>query len=442
VTPLSARRETQRRAAVALLSLVVVVGGLGAAVFVLGGRSPLGNAIETLNSAQGSLDLARRDINRVIGPGIDLVANDPPQATRLLNEALTAIEAASRGGIPSATTGPIRAQIVAAIDRLYRMNDVVSEPVFGFSANAAADLGTIVRGPDGAPFVLDHKTQAVYRIDLAAKRASAVFRQGSSAAGRKEGAPKLLAVGGRDLLIVDDKNVVWRWRPANSSGRGTLTRFPSGVAGSAEWGNDIIAVGTFIRDADANLYNLYVLDPSEQQILAYAPAADGSGYPTSPNDRLSAPRDLSHVTDMYIDGDIWIVDGGQIKRIFNLKIDDWEAASPGDDVLRGEPSYRLMASATARREGTVYAYDPTNQRVVAVSKLNGTFQQQYRLAGGDAGWQDLRGWYVEQGVAGEPDALVWISKDAIHRVVLEATTAAPQGSGAPASAGASPGASR
>src|SRR5437867_1559822 len=43
VTPLSARREMQRRAAVALLSMVVVVGGLGAAVFVLGGRQPLGS---------------------------------------------------------------------------------------------------------------------------------------------------------------------------------------------------------------------------------------------------------------------------------------------------------------------------------------------------------------------------------------------------------------
>jgi hypothetical protein len=144
---------------------------------------------------------------------------------------------------------------------------------------------------------------------------------------------------------------------------------------------------------------------------------------------------------MYIDGDIWIVDGGEIKRVANLKIDDWEAASPGDDVLRGEPSYRLIASAAPRREGTIYAYDPKNRRVVAVSKLNGTFQQQYRLAGNDAGWQDLRGWYVEPNVAGEPDALVWISKDAVHRVVLEAATTAP-GASPGASAGASPRASR
>ena len=442
VTPLSARREMQRRAAVAFLALVVVVGGLGAAVFVLGGRQSPGAAIASHDSAQGALDLARRNIGRVVGPGIDLVTNDPKQAERLLTEAYTAIETAGRGGIPAATTGPIRAQIVAAMDRLYRMADVVSAPAFAFPDDSKVDLGAMVRGPDGAPFVLDNKSGTVYRIDVAGNRATVIFRQGNTAAGRKEGAPKLLAVGGRDLLILDDKNVVWRWRPANTSGKGTLNRFPSGVSGSAEWGDDIIAIGTFIRDPEANLYNLYVIDPSAQQILAYSPAAAGDGFPTRPNARLSTPRDLTGVTDMYIDGDIWIVDGGQIKRIVNLKIDEWEGASPGDRVLRGDPVFRLMTSASARREGTVYGLDPGHLRVIAFSKLNGTYLQQFRLAGGAEGWADLRGWYVEPGVGGEPDTLVWISKGAVHRAILEATTTAPAGSAGPGSSEPSPGASQ
>ena len=40
VTPLASRRETQRRAALALLALVVVVGGLGLAVYAFGGNTP------------------------------------------------------------------------------------------------------------------------------------------------------------------------------------------------------------------------------------------------------------------------------------------------------------------------------------------------------------------------------------------------------------------
>ena len=441
VTPLSARREMQRRAAVALLSLVVVVGGLGAAVFVLGGRQPIGPAIATLDSAQGSLDLARRDINRVIGPGIDLVANDPAQAERLLNEALNAIETASKGGIPASTTGPIRDQIVAAIDRLYKMTDVASRALFTFPADSKVDLETLVRGPDGAPFVIDRKAQTVYRIDLSGKRATVIFRAGAKVTGGTEAAPHLLGVGGRDLLMVDAKNVVWRWRPANASGKGTINRVR--VNGAAEWGDDVLAIGTFIRDAEANLYNLYVIDPSEQQILAYSPAADGSGFPTNPTPRLSAPRDVSHITDLYIDGDIWVADGGQLLRLVGGKAEGWEAATPGDETLRGDPAYRLITSGSARREGTIYGFDPLNQRVVALSKVNGAYIQQYRLAGGDDGWSDLRGWYVEPGVGGEPDALVWISKDTVHRAVLQATASAPEGSGTPEeTGGASPGASR
>jgi len=241
--------------------------------------------------------------------------------------------------------------------------------------------------------------------------------------------------------MVDAKNVVWRWRPANSSGKGTINKVR--VNGAAEWGDDVIAVGTFIRDADANLYNLYVVDPSEQQIMAYSPAADGSGFPTSPQPRLSAPRDVSHITDLYIDGDIWVADGGQLLRLVGGKAEGWEAATPGDETLRGDPAYKLIASGSARREGTIYGYDPKNQRVVALSKANGSYIAQYRLEGGDAGWGDLRDWYVEPGVGGEPDSLVWISKNTVHRAVLQATNQAPEGSGGPEeTGGASPGASR
>jgi hypothetical protein len=439
VTPLSARREMQRRAAVALLSLVVVVGGLGAAVFVLGGRPPTGSAIATLESAQSLLATARRNLNRVIGPGIDLVVNDPRRAEELLTEAYTALDGAGKGGIPTTTTGPLRTQIVAALDRLYKMVDVVSAPVFTFPEDPAVDLQALVRGPDGAPFVLDPATATVYRIDVANGKAAAIFREGNRAAGATQAAPKLLSVGGRDLLMVDAKNVVWRWRPANTAGKGTITRVR--VSGATEWGDDIRAIGTFVRDSEANLYNLYVVDPSAQQILRYSPAADGSGFPAQPNNWLSAPRDVSRITALYIDGDIWLADGGRVLRVVNGNSAGWEATAPDDEVLRTKPAYRLLASGAERRLGTIYGFDPANRRVVALTKANGTFLEQYRLAGGATGWSDLRDWYIEPGAEGEPDRLVWIGANAVHRVVLEASTSAPASPGA-SGAPASPGASR
>ncbi len=269
VTPLSARREMQRRAAVALLSLVVVVGGLGAAVFVLGGGRTPGPAIQTFQSAQAQLDKAESNFERVIGPGIDLVVNDPRRAEELLTEAYTSVVAAGRGGIPTGTTEPLRVKIVGALDRLYKMVDVVSKVVFAFPEEPVVDLRGLLLGPDGAPFVLDQATASVYRIDLANGKAAAIFREGNKAAGATQGKPRLLTVGGRDLLMVDDKNVIWRWRPANNTGKGTITRVR--VSGATEWGDDISAIGTFLRDRDANLYNFYVVDPSAQQVLRYSP---------------------------------------------------------------------------------------------------------------------------------------------------------------------------
>jgi hypothetical protein len=443
VTPLSARRETQRRAAVALLSLVVVVGGLGAAVFVLGGRQPTGSAIATLDSAQGAITLARNNLNRVIAPGVDLVINDPRRAETLLTEAYTALQGAARAGIPATTVGPLQGQVVAALDRLYKMVDVVSAPLFTFPEKPPLDLRAIVHGPDGAPFVLDAATKSVYRIDLNAGKATAIFKEGLKAAGATQAAPRLLAVGGRDLLIVDTRNVVWRWRPANSTGKGTYTHVRT--SGATEWGNDVLAIGTFIRDPEANLYNLYVVDPSQEQVLRYSPASGDGSFPNPPNKYLSAARDVSGVTSMFIDGDIWLADGGEILRLVNGNSAGWSATAPGDAVLRSEPAYRLITSGADRRQGTLYGFDAPNRRVVALSKVNGSYLAQYRLSGGVTSWGDLRGWYVEPGLTGEPDAIIWINGKGLQRALLQATISSPEASpgasGAPgpsASGGAAP----
>ena len=428
VTPLSARRETQRRAAMALLSLVVVVGGLGAAVFVLGGKGPSGPAIESHDTAQAALETARDNLARVIGPGIDLVVADPDRAENLLSEAYTAIQRAGQSGIPASTTVPVRNQITVQLDRLYGMVNVTTAPLFAFPEDPAVDLKAIVRGPDGAPFVLDAATKSVYRIDLANKKTNVIFREGNSAAGRKQAAPKLLAVGGRDLLILDQKNVVWRWRPANLTGKGTLNRFPSGVNGASEWGDDILAIGTFIRDTEANLYNMYVVDPSAEQILRYSPAADGGGFPNQPNKWLSAPRDIGDITSMYIDGDMWLADGGTLLRLVNGNAAGWSAAPPGDEVLRDEPAYRLIGAGTERRQGTIYGLDEPNGRIIALSKVSGAFQGQFRLSGGATSWNDMRGFYVIAGTDTKPDELIWLDKTGIHRVVL-GTATAPEPSG-------------
>ena len=67
VTPLASRRETQRRAALAVLALVMVVGGLGLGVYAFGGQGQQ-RAISSVNAGQAALDVAKANLAKVSGP--------------------------------------------------------------------------------------------------------------------------------------------------------------------------------------------------------------------------------------------------------------------------------------------------------------------------------------------------------------------------------------
>lgn len=435
VTPMGTRRETQRRAAVAILVLVAVAGSLGLAVSLLGARPAPGPAIASAEIGQQALDLARKNLERVFGPGVNLVANDPKTAEKLLSDTLDQLDIARTAGITPVVIAPLRTRAVGGLDQLYGVIEVTPIETFTFPAEVGVDLKGLVRGPDGAPYVLDPKTATVYRINLTDLTAVAIFREGTKAAGSTEAAPRLLTMGGPDLLVLDAKNVLWRWRPADAKGRGTTTKVK--VTGAAEWGDDVLALGTFLHVPAAGLYNLYIVDPSEQEILAYAPAADGSGFPGAPSKRLTTPRAVDGVTSLFIDGDIWIADSGAILRVVSGTSDGWAAEALPDGKLRPAPSFSAVMSGSDRRAGRIYGYDRPNARLVAFAKAKGGYLEQYRLALGSKAWDDVRGWYVEPGLADAADAVVWISATGLHRAVLASATsqvapsASPGGSGSP-----------
>ena len=432
VTPLASRRETQRRAALAVLALVLVVGGLGLGVYVFGGNGSPIEAISSVNAGQRAIDAATADLAKVSGAGIDLVADDPHQALQLLTDAYHQLDAAQAANVGATVVAPLRARTLAGLDRLYGVVPVKSTTVFTFKAADGAppiDLRSMVRGPDGVPYVIDRSTKAVYRVDLKTHKATVVARSGQKASATTVSTPRFLAVGGPDLLILDAKNVLWRWRPADTKGNGTLARV--NVKGSTSWGSDIMGIATFLRDESRGLYNLYVVDPSEQQISAYSPAADGSGFPAAPTAWLATARDVSGMTSIYVDGDLFAADGGTLVRFVSGKNDGWDAVAPDDTLLRPAPTYSIVSGGTDRRTGNLYAFDRPNARVVAVDKTNGTYQAQYRLAGGISDWSDLRAMYIVAGVDGDPTTLVWLSADGVHQAPLSAVPDVAPASPAP-----------
>ncbi|MEO5966032.1 MAG: hypothetical protein ABIR11_11255, partial [Candidatus Limnocylindrales bacterium] len=440
VTAATSRMEMQRRAAVALLALIFVAGGLVVGVSALGGPRQPSDAIESLTAAERQFEEAQAALAAVSAPGVDLITDDPGRALDLLNTAYAKLEEAENDGYPIAQITPLRAKALEGLDRLYGVRAVRSAALFAFPADKAVALTAMVRGSDGAPYVLDTANKTVWRIDLAKKTATAVYRTNQRASGTKTAEPKFLTTGGPDVLILDAKNSLWRWRPTNKSGKGTLVRI--GVKDSTSWGDDIRDISTFVANFDAAFYKLYVVDPSEQNIMVLSPANDGSGYPVKPKGRLPTERPVDGITDLLIDGDIYVAENGAVARV--IPAAGWNADAPRDTTVRPNPRYTLLSSpdrpdgSTSRRNGVLYGFDVTNRRVVAWNKADGRYIEQYRLTAGDTGWSDLRGFVVLPAAeADAPSTMWWVSATGLHTTLLEPVTDEASPSPSP-SDGASP----
>src|SRR5262249_12368360 len=159
------------------------------------------------------------------------------RALDLLNTAYTQLGKAQDAGFPAAQIDPLRQTALNGLDRLYGVTKIKSSNLYTFPGNRPAQFTGLARGSDGAPYVLDTANKTVWRIDLAKKAASAVLKSGQRTRYGRVADPRFITVGGPDVLVLDSKNQLWRWRPANNSGRGTLVRIP--IRDSASWGSDI-----------------------------------------------------------------------------------------------------------------------------------------------------------------------------------------------------------
>jgi hypothetical protein len=437
VSTASSRMETQRRAAVALLAFVTVGGALALGVYAVGGQRVSTENIRSFKAGQEAFEAAQKALAAVSGPGIDLIANDRKRALELLSTAYAELDKAEKAGYPLAQITPLRQTVLDGLNRLYGVVKVASTDLFTFpDGQAPVSLTGLVRGSDGAPYVLDAAGKTVWRIDLAKKTAAAVMKSGQKASGTKVADPKFITTGGPDVLVLDSKNVLWRWRPANAKGKGTLSKI--NVEGSASWGNDILDFSTFVANFDAALYKLYIVDPSEQNIMVMSPRSDGSGYSGPPLPRLPTDRPVDGITDLLIDGDIYVAENGAVARV--IPAAGWQVQPPPDTQLRPTSRYTLLSSpdrsdgSSSRRQGILYAFDTENHRLVAFNKADGAYVAQYQLAGGDA-WAGLTGMTVMVSPDETlPPTMWWISATGLHTVSL---AAAEGGSGASPSPSAS-----
>ena len=291
------------------------------------------------------------------------------------------------------------------------------------------ELTSVVRGPGAAAYVLDSTAETVYRVDLQTGAVISVFVAGvqAPAAGgtmRVTGKPRLLATGGGDVLILDESNALWRWHPAvgDTSGRGLLSEV--NIEDHVAWGTNVRAIGTFLIDSQIQLYNIYVVSPKERQVIKYPPAADGSDFPSLGRaGYLSVSTDLSSVDDLYVDGKVYLVDKGKVTRyVLGKPVTQWVPAQPPGSRTE-KPFYtHLTADNAAQDQGTFYACDSANGRIVAFTKTAGAFVQQYMAPAGSHWFTSLTGMFVTAGTGGT-DTLYWTESGNLMSAALKPAVA-------------------
>jgi hypothetical protein len=442
IAPRVSQRESQRRAAVALLGFLGVILVLGLLVFIAprGTETP----IARVNAGEAALLSAQQLTDEVADDS--LITDDPPRALTLLRAAWDELEQAEETGVPLSDVSPIRERVAAGLDELYGTKHMAATLVARISGGGVQDPQDLVLGPDGAAYVLDQQARTVSRVDPETG-ATAVIVTAGDGSGEGIGTPMMLSVGGPDLLISDIRSNLWRWRPSDDTGRGTLG--PVIVSDDVAWGDDIIDINTFLLpdQAEDGLYRLYVTDPSSEQILSYQPTADGSGF-SSPSDYLAADNDdLDAFRQMLIDGNLYgLTEDGVVKHLSG-RVQDFSLGTPPDGGdLRPGRDYRLFAGPSGIGEGSLYVWDAEHGRLLVFRKSDGGFVEQWFPGARMPPLEDLRGLYVVQPAAptvaegedplpAEPATAYWLTADALYRSPL---VDVPQGPTASPSPGASP----
>lgn len=445
ITPLASRRDSQRRAGFAALSFVGLVAALGIGLWVVSGALPgKDDAINEVNAGDQALRAARDRVSQVFDNG-DLVTANRTKALQLLRQAWAELATAERLNVAASTIRPLRLTVSDGLDRLYDVRQAATSVLLDLSAELSpdADIIDMIRGPDGAAYLVDRTTAALYRVDLSTGAASALVKKGDGA-GDGIGEPWLVTLGGPDVFILDRGAALWRWRPSDSAGRGTLAHLRLGV--ETALGDDVRDLATYARNADSGLYFLYVVDPSSEQILRYPPAADGRGFPADPNDYLAASADVSAVRQLLIDGDVYVLGGEGLTRYQTGRADDFTLAlPPDDDDLRPGHDYRLMAASPLRREGSIWVWDAQHERVLAFAKIGGDYLEQYVAGPKSLPFRGLRGAFVVDRGEELAPVLIWADATRVFATPLEPTpdpgaSPSPGGSASPGTS-ASPDAS-
>ena len=131
-----------------------------------------------VSDTERAIQAAQDDATQVFDG--NLLVNDAEKAQRLLHDAWLKLDQAATLGAPASALASLREKVQGGLDRLDQVTYTTSSTLVSFAtATPTVDLAGLVRGPDGAAYVIDRKAAAVLRVDLAARTSKVLFKKGA-----------------------------------------------------------------------------------------------------------------------------------------------------------------------------------------------------------------------------------------------------------------------
>ena len=237
------------------------------------------------------------------------------------------------------------------------------------------------------------------------------------------GEPEQIEAGGSEVVIVDDETRVWRWRASDETGRGTLARLD--FIGDTQWGTDHGDMETYTA---SNAYRIYVVEPSQGQILRYEQTLDRSAFTPSPY-LITESDEVKNFRQLYIDFDLWALDEKGVQKYKNGRYEGgFMIADPPDasDLRPGHDYALVSGTGNDVGGGRLFLYDSVWDRLVVFDKATGDYLGQWAPGPDGPSMEDMRGFYVVPKTKQKPESVVWLTPEGLYRAELTiATTGDP-----------------
>lgn len=275
-------------------------------------------------------------------------------------------------------------------DRLAVLDAIVNvealRPVLRFAGSVTTPLDPrSINFGAGFLWLTDAEQGRVFRVDPeGAFDPIEVYAATTLYGGRVAAAPLEVTWdrGGDRLLVLDSDRQLWSIDSASDSNPTALA-----LRGADEL-RSVAGIATYVS-------NLYILDPDGGEVWRYLPAGDGFD---SERAGLLGAIELPEATQLVVDGDVYVQDGGALRR--------FRQGTEQDTLLDGIDLPPVAPSALAEDviRGLIFIADRGNGRVV-VGDREGPFVRQYR----HPGFADLRG----LALSGDGETLYVLTADGI-----------------------------